>query len=380
MTEREKFRTLGTYYLNIAGNYELAIENYESLLKKYPADGAAHNNLALAYFNRLEFARALEQGKPLLAIYPKSALYRYNQALYAMYAGDFAAGADAGRAALEINPNLPKAHLAIAMAALADGKIDEARAAYERARGTGARGVSLAIIGLADLAMYQGRFDDAAAILPAGIDVDASGKNAAAAAAKAVALAQAEHARGNVTASLASIEHARKLVQDPSVLVPAAQLLLEMDRVADAAKIGAQLERALAPRARAYARVVSAMILLDRGRGPEALQELQEAQKLADLWLVRFYKGMAYIAAGANVEALSEFQLCEQRRGEATAVFLDDVPTFRAVVPQNYRLGRAHHAHGARDAAERYLRAYLALRSPATDALAKDAARRQQTP
>jgi len=36
MTEREKFRTLGAYYLNVAGNYEKAIENFEALVAKVP--------------------------------------------------------------------------------------------------------------------------------------------------------------------------------------------------------------------------------------------------------------------------------------------------------------------------------------------------------
>ena len=49
MTEREKYRTLGTYYLDIARNYEKAIENYETLVKLYPADDGGHGNLALAY-------------------------------------------------------------------------------------------------------------------------------------------------------------------------------------------------------------------------------------------------------------------------------------------------------------------------------------------
>ena len=91
---------------------------------------------------------------------------------------------------------------------------------------------------------------------------------------------------------------------------------------------------------------------------------------------MRFYKGLAYIDLRAYPDALSELEQCEKRRGEATAVFLDDVPTFRYVVPLSYWLGRAHDGLGARDAAERHYRAYLAFRSPATDALAKDAAQR----
>jgi eukaryotic-like serine/threonine-protein kinase len=376
MTEREKFRTFGTYYLNITRNYEKAVEQYQLLVAKYPADGAAHNNLALAHFNLLQFARALEEGRKVLDIYPRSPLYRYNYALYAMYAGDFATAASEARTALETNPNLPKAHLAIAMSALAAGNIDEARAAYEKARGAGPRGVSLASIGLADLAMYQGRFDEAMPLLQKGIAEDEAAKNAAGVASKTIALAEAQHARGDVRAAAATLQRATQLSSDPSVLVSAAQLLIAAGRAGDAEKIAEQLAANLAPRPRAHARVIRAAALIARDRPAEALDELKEAQRLADLWIVRYLKGIAYVEAQAYAEALSEFELCEKRRGEATAIFLDDIPTYRYMVPLSYWLGRTHDGLGARDAATRHLNRYLSLRSPATDALAKDAASR----
>ena len=60
MTEREKLRTYGVYYLGIGRNYDKAIETYEELVAKYPADSAGYNNLALTHFYQLNFAKALE--------------------------------------------------------------------------------------------------------------------------------------------------------------------------------------------------------------------------------------------------------------------------------------------------------------------------------
>ena len=377
MTEREKLRTLGTYYLNISGNYETAIQNFESLVAKYPADGAAHNNLAFAYFNLLQFAKAVERGRSLLAIYPKNGLYRYNQALYAMYAGEFQTAASEGRAALAINPNLHKAHLAIAMAALAEDDAISASAAYERAQSAGARGPSLASIGLADLAMHQGQYDRAVALLTQGIAADETSRNAAGAAAKAIALAEAHLAAGRTPAALEAVERAQKLGRDASILVPAARVLASAGREPEATRLADQLDSVLASRSRAHARLVRAIGLLQRNEPVKALDQLKEAQSLSDVWLVRFYKGVAYTQAGAFADALAELELAQKRRGEATAVFLDDVPTFRYVVPVSYWLGRAHEGLGAVDAASRFYRIYLALRSPEADALARDAARRQ---
>ena len=167
-----------------------------------------------------------------------------------MYAGDFSTAASEARKALETNPNLQKAYLAIAMAALAGGNVDEARSAYDSARGAGPRGVSLAAIGLADLAMYQGRLP----ILEKGIAEDDAAKNVAGVAAKTIALAEAHHARAASAAAATSLQRARDLSTDPSVLVPAARLLIASGRIADAERIADQLGASLAPRSRAYAR------------------------------------------------------------------------------------------------------------------------------
>ena len=89
MTEREKYRVYGTYYLTIARNYQQAIDNYSQLLKLYPADRAARTNLAFAYFSTLDFTRALEENRRAMDIYQGNFKLWSNQALYAMYAGDF---------------------------------------------------------------------------------------------------------------------------------------------------------------------------------------------------------------------------------------------------------------------------------------------------
>ena len=81
MTDREKLRTFGGYYLGIARNYDKAIETYEELVAKFPSDSAGYNNLALAYFSLLNFGKALEHGRKAIEIYPKTYKYRANYAL-----------------------------------------------------------------------------------------------------------------------------------------------------------------------------------------------------------------------------------------------------------------------------------------------------------
>ena len=87
MTDREKYRTRGGYYLLIR-NFEKAAEEYETLVREFPSDPAGPSNLAFAYFYGRDMPRALEIGREAAEAHPENVLTRANLALYAMYAGD----------------------------------------------------------------------------------------------------------------------------------------------------------------------------------------------------------------------------------------------------------------------------------------------------
>ena len=82
------------------------------------------------------------------------------------------------------------------------------------------------------------------------------------------------------------------------------------------------------------------------------------------MWLSRLNLGKAYALSGFHAEALSEFETCERRRGEATALFLDDIPTFHVSVELQYWLGRAQGELGMSAASGDTLRRFLAHRMP----------------
>ena len=136
MTEREKYRTQGTYFFAIARNYEKAIDNYEALIKQYPTDSSGLNNLAIAYFMVLDFPKAQEMGKRVLQLYPKNVLFRNNLALYAMYAGDFATATRESEPLLKDPGEHPfyKIYLPPAIVATLNGQFDAAAAAMRRWR------------------------------------------------------------------------------------------------------------------------------------------------------------------------------------------------------------------------------------------------------
>jgi tetratricopeptide (TPR) repeat protein/tRNA A-37 threonylcarbamoyl transferase component Bud32 len=378
MTNREKLRTFGGYYLGIARNYDKAIETYEELVAKFPSDSAGHNNLAVAYFSQLNFGKALEHGRKAIQIYPKTYKYRANYALYAMYAGDFSTAATVALALTTEHPTIDTAFLPLAMAALTSGDPTRARAIYQQAAGAGEAGASLSLSGLADVAIFEGRYANAIALLPAAAKRDEDQGNSIGAAAKQVALAEAHAARQEWAPVQASIARARKISDQDSVLVPAARLAVTAGRFDEARAIATALAGRLPAQSRAYGKLIEAEIAISAKQYPAAIDTLNAAQKLADLWLVRFVLGLAYFHHGAYPEAASEFAKCQERRGEATAIYLDDLPTFHYYGPLPYWLGRAREMQKL-DARPQF-QEFLRTRQPdGADPLVDDARRRLES-
>ena len=374
MTEREKFRTLGTYFLGPGNNDEVAVENYRRLVASHPSDGPGLNNLAVAFFRVLDFKGAAEHGRKAAAIYPNSLNYRTNVALYAMYASDFETAVLEAKKAIAISP-FDKAYLPIAMAALVAGRFDDARAAYAEMAKASARGASIASMGRADLEMYLGRYDEARKELEAGAASDDAGKLLAPRALKLTALAEIAGVAGNHAGAATLASQALAISSVEAVVVPAGRLLAATGR--DASTQAALMEKQLRKRGRAMAAVIGAEASLAAGRPVEAIDQLLAARSLADLWLVRFMLGRAYVQSQRYAEAVVELEACEKRIGEAADVFLDDWPTFRYTVPVKYWLARAQDGVGQKESAMKNYQAYLALRDHvAGDALAADARKR----
>ncbi len=363
MTERERYRTLGTYYMVISGNYQKAIENFRTLVEKFPADGAGHNNLAVAYFSTLDFESAKEEGRRVLEIYPNNLFYKQNAALYAMYAGDFEAAEKQAREVIETDETRYYARLPVAVAALARNDFDAATAAYEDMAGTGDHGASHANLGLADLSIYRGRYADAIALLGEGISADRNSGNEHAASTKFIALAEAHILNDDPSAAaVQAIEAALGISGGLSQKVAAALHYVSLGLVDEAGAIADDLAAGLQPQNRAYGAMIRGAVLSLEGRHAEALDALVQATRLSDFWLVRYELGKAYLRAGSFAEALDEFSACEARRGEASAVFLDDLPTWRYLADLPYWRARAQQELGMRHAAKQSYRAYLALR------------------
>ncbi len=374
MTEREKHRTRGAYFLLVREPAK-AIEQFQQLVDAYPADGAGTANLALAHFYRRDMDRALEVGRRAVALSPGNVPQRNNLALYAMYAGDFDGAVPEFRRVLERNPRFEVALVGLALAQLAQGRVDEATSAYARLEALGPRGASAAAMGRADIAVYEGRLHDAASLLAEEARRDEEAGDTESAGLKLVLLAEVELALGRTQSARREVERAVGPKRGENVLFPAALVYLGLGLDDRALALAETLSRRLEPDPQAYARLVRGEAHLRRGRTREAVREFHAARELADTWLGHVALGRAYLDLQAFAEAQTELEGALKRRGEATAAFLDEMPTYRLFPPVLYHLARA--GRGLNDrAADESLRAFLAIRGKAqADPLTAEARR-----
>jgi serine/threonine protein kinase/tetratricopeptide (TPR) repeat protein len=372
MTEREKYRTLGTYYLLVARNYGKAIENYETLLQRFPADSAAHGNLGMAYMLTGNPERAVNEAREVLKIYPRNLKQRRNLALYLMYSGDFTNAIGEGSRTVAETPAYAIGYLPVALSMLASGDLAGAVKTYDALEASGPLGARLARLGRTDMAMYRGRYTEAQPLVAGANEAD--WHNKAEFAHVLLADAQIALALGQKGRAADAAARAVASSSNESVLFPAALVLIDTGRVADARKVAQTLDGMLQAQTSAYSQLIGAQIAAQEAKYSDAIEGFRDSIKRHDTWFARLLLGRVYVDAKHFPEAMSEFDLALKRRGEATDAFFADQPTLRYLPPLYYWLARAQEAMGVADARKNYEH-YVSLRADASpaDPLAADA-------
>ena len=378
MTDREKYRTRGGYYLATMDPTK-ALDEFSALVLQYPADTMGLSSLAFTYYLLRDMPKALEEGRRALDIYPKNVPYRNNVALYALYAGEFDTAAKEASAVLAENPAYLKGYVTLALAQLAQGQPSKTSETYERLAKVSALGRSFASTGMADLALYESRPRDANAVLEKGVTEDLNDKSPSAAAKKLVMAADAFLMQGQKSKAVESADRAIQLAKE-SVLFPAARVYAEAGQRSKAAALAVELGQKLEALPQAHSKLISGELELLRGRPRDALKFFEESLKLSDTWLARFELGRAYLAAGAFPQADSEFDLCLKRRGEATDLFLDEEQTYHFFPQVYYYRGVARQGLKSPEAAGSF-HLYLGLKAKdAQDPMVEDARLRSAAP
>jgi tetratricopeptide (TPR) repeat protein len=366
MTEFERYRTRGFYYFLIR-DYQKCAEEYGVLISKFPSDGTAHSNLALCWSRLRDMSKALKAAQRAVEFQPLRPGFVLNLSVYASYAGDFQTGEREARQVIQLDPSYAPAYNALAFAQIGQGQLAPAAETYGMLEKMGKPFASSdAAAGLADLALYEGRFADAVRVFEQGVAADVAAKYSDRAAAKLAGLAYTHLSRGQKTLAVTAAENALASSKAVKIRFLTGRILAAAGNTARAQGLAADLASEPQREAQAYAKLIEGEIDLANGELKKAIEALTEANKLVDTWIGRFDLGRAYLEAGAFAEADSEFDQCIKRRGEALALFLDESPTYGYFPLVYYYLGRVREGFRSPDYAESY-RTYLLIRGRAAE-------------
>jgi len=363
MTERERYRTRASYYA-LLGNNQKCIEEYGALISKYPSDSIARNNLAYCSTQLRDMNTALSEVRQAAAIFPKRPAYRLNISLYASYGSDFETGEREARVLQELDPSYPKGFIALAFAQLGRGRLSEAVETYRSLEKLSKSGASTAASGLADIALYEGRYADAVNTLDKAAAEDLENKVPDEAATKFSVAAYIRLLQGQKAQAIAAAEKALRASKTVKVRFLAGRVLAAAGEAARARALAADLGAELLKEPQSYAKLIEGEIALQAGDSRQAVKLFTESNDILDTWISRFDLGRAYMAQGAFAEADSEFDRCLKRQGEALALFLDESPTYGFFPPIHYYVGRVREGMKSLGFADSY-RTYLSIRERA---------------
>jgi eukaryotic-like serine/threonine-protein kinase len=363
MTDRERYRIRGLYYMYVARDFPECIQENTALVKLYPSDNLGHINLGVCYSELRNYSKAAEEFRRAVEIYPKATVPRMDLSIASSYAGDFQTAEKQARAVIQVNPSFEVSYFALAYAQLGEGQLDQAAATYEKLEKLSPRGASMAASGLADLAAYQGRFSEAVRMLEDGAKADLAAKNSRAPE-KFAELAYAQLSWGHNRQALEAAQRALSLSQKANIRFLMARILIETGEEPKARTLAAGLASELSPEDQADAKLIEGEVALKAKDAGKAIPLFTDAQKVLDTWMGRFDLGRAYLAAGLYVEADSQLDRCIKTRGEALE--LDDGPTFGYFPPVYYYQGRVRQGLKSSGAADSF-RTYLSIRGKADE-------------
>jgi len=371
MTERERFAVRASYYMT-TGDFQQCEKEYGELLAQFAADAVGHNNRAVCLSQLRNMREAAAELRQAVQILPKRLRLRANLAMTANYAGDFQAAEQEAKA-LESNDF---ATLAVAFAQVAQGLVPEATETYKKLGTMGARGASWAASGSGDLALYEGRFSDAARAFEQGVAADLAAKDPDRAARKLTSVAYVHLLRGQKAPAIAAADKALLNSKAVPIRFLAGRIFAEAGASAKAKAIAAGLSAEIPAEARAYGKIIEGEIALKSGNPSQAVQLLTAANGILDTWLGQFDLGRAYLEARVYPQADSAFDLCLRRRGEVLSLLVDEEPTYGYLPPVYYYQGLVREGLKNTRFADSY-REYLKIRGPSKeDPLLPDVRRR----
>ena len=281
MSDREKYRTRGGYYLVSARTRTTRSRSTARSSSSSRPTRAGVANLAASYFYKRDMARALAGGPPRRAAQPAKRAQRNNLGLDAMYAGDFATAIKEQDEVIRLNPKFVLAYVSKAMSQVAHrAHRTSPHETWQKAAAVDARGASVSSMGLADIAMYQGTPRRRAADLQAGIEADISDKDSDSAAVKLLAAAET-HLDSKDTRRSGRGSGARDVARpaERTFSIPPHAFSSRPDATRRRVALATELAGRLEPDPQAYAELIRGEAELARGKPAEAIRHFTAAQE-----------------------------------------------------------------------------------------------------
>ncbi|MEO8336404.1 MAG: protein kinase [bacterium] len=159
LTERERGLLVGYYFGSGPGRDRAkGVSAYEAVLRRYPREGIAINNLALALSSRREFSRAESLYRRAVQLDPSSQSRFGNLVEELLHAGKFRDAESVLVQFRERFPNAPGASVHEAMIVYLKGNIDSSIQMLTKLRSAGTpRNKALTTYAMSDAAMLQGK-------------------------------------------------------------------------------------------------------------------------------------------------------------------------------------------------------------------------------
>jgi tetratricopeptide (TPR) repeat protein len=201
-------------------------------------------------------------------------------------------------------------------------------------------------MGAIDVALYEGRFNDASLQLVTAIASQGEAGDSAASA----YLAAARLRQGDLGGATHAAEAALR-ADDPRLDVMGGLVAIDAGHADRVAAAVSRLASSPLAEERAAGKMLAAETMRVQKRPRDAVAAYEESLRLFDWWLGHYGLGLSYLDAGAFAEAHAELKTCWARRGQAAAYWL---PSAHLVPPVLYYLARAEEGMGTPEAWKTY--------------------------
>jgi tetratricopeptide (TPR) repeat protein len=328
LSERERLRTQGMYYLFESENYGKALEHMQALLKISPLEVAAINNAALARCNLLDFKGAVESMSKAVSMAPEEPFYRVNLALYCMYAGEFDRAMELARGVIAEGMDSVDSCIALGCSLYATGREQEAVDAFSVLLQSDQTDHLQGLLALADLALATGNSAEAGSLLDEAATINSKVDGEASARVK---LLQAEVLIATDRCGTAADICSAVLDQCSDARLIAAGSLLARD-LGDAGllqKAATSLKRKLDDQSQAFLQMIESLNNEVNQDYLAAERALRRGLEIVDLWMLHYALAGLYERLDMGLEAKLERDICLARSGEGVTAWINRMPTCR---------------------------------------------------